>query len=136
VIYGPATTSDSLTIAEGQLQGLHAADRFGHDVSGAGDVDGDGLDDIWIGAPQMGTDPGNPPGVALLFYGPVSGGGLADDADFILWGDSSEDEAGQDVAGIGDVNGDSRPDLLVGISDSDENGNLSGSAALILGGGL
>jgi hypothetical protein len=108
VVYGPATSESPLVDAEGQLQGLHPADRFGHSVSGAGDVDGDGLDDIWIGAPEMGTNPTAPTGSTTLFYGPVSGGFLSDDSEFTVWGNETDDELGQDVAGVGDVNGDSR----------------------------
>ena len=136
VLLGPLTDYASLSDAEGQILGRFQADRFGHSVSGAGDVDGDGLDDIWVGAPEMGVDPLNPTGAAILLYGPVSGGILADDADFTVWGDATDDEAGHDVSGGGDINGDGRPDLVVGISDSDENGSLSGSALVILGGGL
>ena len=84
----------------------------------------------------MGEDPSAPTGAAALFYGPVTGGLLADDADFLLWGDRADDEAGHHVAAAGDVNGDGLSDLLLGISDSDENGSLAGSAVVIFGGGL
>ena len=85
----------------------------------------------------MSRDGGAPQGAGVLFYGPLNGTLLAEEAGLMVWGDETNETWGSvDVAGVGDVNGDSRPDLVLGTSSSSDSGSLSGSATLIWGGGL
>ncbi len=85
---------------------------FGSSVSGAGDVNGDGYDDVIIGAYKQNVG-GTLKGKAFLFLGKPSG--LSTD---YLWNFTSQsyddDYLGGEVAGIGDVNKDGNDDVAVG----------------------
>ncbi len=125
-----------LTNADFAFIGENADDRTGASVSPAGDVDGDGLDDLFVGAP--GNDDGGAwAGKAYLLLGSTLAASTSStidlsQADFAFIGESSEDNAGTSVAGGGDVNGDGRDDLLVGAPDNDDGGTDAGKAYLIL----
>jgi FG-GAP repeat len=78
-----------------------------------GDTDGDGFDDVLIGAAgndEAGADAGK----TCLFLGPVPDGvyGL-DQADGVLRGAAEADYAGDRVGAAGDANGDGKADLLI-----------------------
>jgi len=106
-------------------------DRFGASVSGAGDVNGDGFDDVIVGVSK---DDDNRPccqsgavGSARVFSG-VDGSVL-----YTFDGDSSRDRFGASVSGAGDVNGDGIPDMIVGANSDNNNGGGSGSAQVFSG---
>lgn len=83
-------------------------------MAGAGDVDGDGIPDVLIGAMGDGEE-GTPPGEAFLFFGgglATPGARLLADADVRITG-GVEDFVGWSVAGAGDVDGDGLGDVLV-----------------------
>ena len=84
--------------------GDSAGDQFGRSVSGAGDINGDGFDDVIVGAPYD----DNRVGSAKVFSG-LDGSVL-----YTFNGDSFDDRFGASVSGAGDVNGDGVPDLIVG----------------------
>jgi len=91
------------------LSGERAGDCLGRSTAGAGDVNGDGYDDVIVGGPPENGPGGNR---AYVFYG----GSAADAiADLVLDGVGS---FGMAVAGAGDVNGDGYDDLLVGASNN------------------
>ncbi len=104
---------------------------LGWSVSGAGDIDDDGLDDAIFGAPGN-TDAGGDAGAAFIAQGGEDGDFESDDAYATLLGTGGE--AGSSVSEGGDVNGDGRADLLVGAPEEDDGGANSGTAYLILGG--
>ena len=124
------------------LNGVDAGDRSGYSVSSAGDVNGDGYDDLIIGANH--ADPnGDYSGATYVVYGgagaPGTDGVLALSAldgsnGFILNGVDESDYSGVSVSSAGDVNGDGYDDLIIGAWRADPNGNDSGETYVVYGG--
>ena len=108
VLYGHATPDSipDLTIESGQA-GAH----FGASVDIAGDVNGDGILDLVVGAPNY-TNLKSSEGRAFLFLGRTAG--LATTPSWTVDGGSANANLGSAVAGVGDVNGDSFSDVVVG----------------------
>ncbi|HEX9312107.1 MAG TPA: integrin alpha, partial [Actinomycetota bacterium] len=82
---------------------------FGTSVASAGDVNGDGYDDVVVGAPLYG--PGDP-GAAFLFLGSALGPSAT--PDWTARGRQPGAWFGWSVASAGDVNGDGYADVIVG----------------------
>jgi hypothetical protein len=123
-----ATLDDAVATFYGGVLGEYA----GWDVAGAGDVDGDGLGDVLVGAwgePSAGSEAG----ATYLLLGPLSGTLMPEDAAARLRGEATGDSSGQAVAGVGDRTGDGLPDLLIGAPNADDAGFSSGAAYLISG---
>jgi outer membrane murein-binding lipoprotein Lpp len=131
---GPMARSE-LSRANASFWGEHASDSSGNSVACAGDVNGDGYDDVLIGAPnddQAGTDAGK----VYLFFGKASGWSIdtslaSASASFL--GENPGDRAGHSVAGAGDVNGDGYDDFLVGAPNAVSAGQQAGKVYLVFG---
>jgi hypothetical protein len=121
LVLGPVSGTLDLSLADAKLLG--DVGEAGHDVSGAGDVDADGHDDLLIG------------GATRLVLGPVSGTFDLSLADLKLESEEPDDDL-FDVAAAGDVDADGRADILVGATGNDEGGSAAGAAYLVYGGGL
>ncbi|ABA58553.1 Integrins alpha chain [Nitrosococcus oceani ATCC 19707] len=111
------------------INGVAAADHSGRSVSGAGDVNGDGLDDIVIGAPDASPNGANGAGQSYVVFG--TGGGfppvlelaaLDGSNGFALNGIAAGDRSGSSVSGAGDVNGDGLDDIVIGARFASPNG--------------
>jgi hypothetical protein len=101
-----------------------SGDHFGDSVSGIGDLNGDGIPDIVVGAPghtgggQVSVISGTSSSWASLgTVGPVNGGG----------------NFGANVDGMPDVDGDGKPDFLVGAPNETNTNTSDGSAYLFAG---
>ena len=93
------------------MTGESITDFFGYSVSNADDVNGDGFDDVIVGA--FGFDSGTEQGKAYIFFG---GSTMNASPDVSLYGASADDEFGYSVSNAGDVNGDGYYDVIVGAS--------------------
>ncbi len=103
------------------FNGQGAGDWFGSSVSTAGDFNGDGVDDVIIGA--MGDDnSGNFSGSAFIFYGGTLN---TDDADVTINGRDSFDGLGNSVSTAGDFNGDGIDDVIIGADGDNTTGDKS-----------
>jgi hypothetical protein len=129
---GPGGAS-SLSSADVRIYGDTRSTGLGSAVGGAGDVNGDGDDDLIVGAFYKGED-GDLPGTVYLFEGPLSGRTDLSDAAARIEGEAADDLAGISAAGVGDVDGDGVDDLLIGADQNDEGGEDAGAAYLVLGG--
>jgi hypothetical protein len=98
-----------------------AGAEFGRSVGTAGDVNGDGFDDVIVGAPAYDNDQPYE-GRAFLFHG--SAAGLSRTPDWTAESDQVGAEFGASVGTAGDVNGDRYADAIVGaITYSNGQGN-------------
>jgi hypothetical protein len=131
LLLGPADASESLGLADARLVGEAAGDCAGSAVAPMGDVDGDGFDDVLVGA-WANDGGGGDAGAVYLVFGPIASGSLSD-ADVTIRGRDAGAAAGISVAGQGDVDGDGNPDLIVGAMLSGDGGPMSGAAYLLRG---
>lgn len=140
VIFGKtgstAVNLGSLGAGGFRIGGADGGDLAGFSITAAGDVNGDGLADILLGAP--GADPNGPgSGAAYVVYGKAGTAavnlGSLGAGGFRIGGEGDADQAGFAVASIGDVNGDGLGDFLIGAPGNDESGLDAGAAYLLFG---
>lgn len=117
VVYGPIEGRFSVESAANVaiLDGPVDYQRAGTSIAGGGDLNGDGFDDVLIGAPTVYGDTAYPEGMVHVVYGPV--GGTVDLAvsSVTLYGES--EFAGEWVSMSGDLNADGFDDALIGVAD-------------------
>lgn len=116
------------------LQGESSGDRFGYAMAGAGDVNGDGLADVLVGA--LLNDAGGPDaGRAYVFRGRAERDTVAAAAaDRVFTGAAAGDWFGRAVAGVGDLDQDGYGEVLVGAPSLDVDATSPGRAYLFRGG--
>jgi hypothetical protein len=109
-VYLGSASGPEAAPAWAKVSGQESA-HFGSAVGSAGDVDGDGYDEVIVGAPDYDATYVNA-GMAWLYYGSASG--LATIPDWHDSGRHAEAHFGGSVASIGDANGDGYSDIAVG----------------------
>jgi len=121
------------------LTPLGTSREMGRAVSSAGDIKGDGFDDVMI-ASNYGTGAASNSGLTYIVFGKASGWSSSLDLvtmsaseGFRILGAASEDKTGVAVSNIGDVNGDSIDDLIVGGNQVGNVGQGAGAAYVIFG---
>ena len=127
------------------VTGAEGFSRLGHSM-GLGDVNGDGVTDLVVGAPFAGRKPGTPPGgertalgeVYVIYGGedPAGERNIArDEADIRLSGAFAFGQFGASLD-VGDVNDDGTDDIVVGAyrASADATGSTSGAAYVFFGG--
>ena len=123
-----------------RLDSAVAGAYFGAVVSGAGDVNGDGLADLLLGIPSAGVN-GENSGAAFVVFGKALGvdpvfnlAQLDGHNGFRLEGGAAGDHAGCSVSNAGDVNGDGFDDVIIGARGTDPSHLKSaGSSYLVFG---
>jgi hypothetical protein len=103
------------------IAGLAEGDQFGHTVACGGDLNGDGIDDLVVGAPLEdlnipGDLSGPDTGAVYIFYGSKEGikATSAKEANHAIRGVAAGDWFGNSISRVGDVRKDGRKALLVG----------------------
>jgi FG-GAP repeat protein len=111
-----------------QFDGQESGAWFGNSVSGAGDIDNDGFDDVIIGS-YLASPGGIPFAGSAYVYSGATGA--------LIWqfdGQAPSDHFGIDVAAAGDVNLDGIDDLIVGAFETDPGGMTSAGSAFVYSG--
>ncbi|MEM9119176.1 MAG: hypothetical protein AAGD09_15030 [Cyanobacteria bacterium P01_F01_bin.56] len=130
VVFGsnqPSDPSLALSSLDGSngfvINGIDAGDEAGFSVSSGGDINGDGLDDLIIGAYEADPNGQNNAGESYVVFGSNSSFGaslelsaLDGSNGFVINGIDADDRSGASVSGAGDINGDGLDDLIIGSS--------------------
>ena len=115
------------TTANWAVESNRANARLGGAVASAGDVNGDGYDDVIVGASTY-TNDQSAEGAAFVYHG--SAAGLSTIPNWMAEGNQTNARLGRSVASAGDVNGDGYADVIVG-APLDDNGSLDEGRAVV-----
>ena len=115
-----ASGSNNLADATALINGDTAGDRLGQAIAAAGDMDGDGLADLWAGASREDTN-GADSGAAYLVSGvsdltTLNGLGVSSVSSASFYGAETSDGLGAAIGGGEDFDGDGTNDLVLGVA--------------------
>ncbi|MFA5211117.1 MAG: FG-GAP-like repeat-containing protein [Patescibacteria group bacterium] len=100
------------TIANWTAEGNQINAYFGKSISSAGDVNGDGYDDVIISSHKFDVGENIDVGKIFAYYGSASG--LSEIPDWTLEGNQASAYFGDAISSAGDVNGDGYSDIIIG----------------------
>jgi len=121
------------------INGQAAGDLSGDSVAGAGDVNGDGLADLIVGAHRSDPAGGSDAGRSYVVFGKSTTSDVelsaiaAGTGGFVINGQGMYDQSGRSIASAGDVNGDGLADLIVGAWLSAFTGAYAGRSYVVFG---
>lgn len=121
------------------INGIAAGDLSGYSVSSAGDINGDGFDDIIIGATDAFPNGIDDAGQSYVIFGKSNGfpasfelSSLDGTNGFTINGINIDDESGSSVSKAGDINGDGFDDIIIGAYTADPNGFIEAGQAYVI----
>ena len=121
------------------LNGEAQYDNAGRAVSGAGDSNGDGINDLLVGALGANAN-GQSSGRTYVVFGNGTGmpavlelSSLNGTSGFVLNGEAEGDFSGRSLSAAGDINGDGMDDLIIGADGAAHNGGFSGRSYVVFG---
>jgi hypothetical protein len=144
IIFGKTETTPvnvaDISVGNGgfSINGINAFDKAGTSVKNVGDVNGDGVADIIVGAPGVDVGTQLDAGAAYIIFGKTDTTAInlaeiaAGIGGFIINGNNAYDAAGTSVSGAGDVNGDGFDDVIVGATGSDPNNIYNAGEAYVI----
>ena len=148
VVFGSDSTFNSsldLSSLDGTngfvINGIDEWDKSGTSVSGAGDINADGIDDLIIGADGADPDGNNGAGESYVVFGSDSTfnssldlSSLDGTSGFVINGIDKWDNSGGSVSSAGDINADGIDDLIIGAFIGDPNGkSYAGESYVVFG---
>ncbi|MFT5686597.1 MAG: hypothetical protein ACI8RZ_007553, partial [Myxococcota bacterium] len=128
LVSGPISGEVSLGDAHARLLGTDKGDRAGSTSAELGDIDGDGICDLGIGAWAMDEQAGR---IYVVYGGTLSGDLLLSDADASFTAESIGDSAGRLIRGVGDVSGDGLADFMMGAPYHSDSADEIGAAYVV-----
>lgn len=122
---------DTEELSDIVLRGENSQDYAGRSITGVGDLNNDGVDDVVIGADGYSDE-----GAAYIIYGPLTAGTdttLDTVSHLTVEGTSSAGSAGERSLGLGDIDGDGLDDIAIAAPTATDRATRSGTVHLFLG---
>jgi len=121
------------------IEDATVGDSSGISVSSAGDFNGDGLNDVIVGANWASLLSRHWAGSSYVIYGkkggylnPIDLASLNSTQGVIIEGATAGDQSGYSVSSVGDFNGDGLSDVIVGAVDANPQGRSSAGVSYVI----
>ena len=134
IVYGPVTTGGDIdAVADVVLSEQNNGDSAGVSHAIAPDLNGDGIDDLVLGASAWDLAGGSSAGRAYVLHGPVTSGQVLALSTARLNGTAAADYLGVRVSGMPDMDGDGAGEVLATATHDDEMASNAGAVYLLHG---